>query len=101
MPVEYTRFKKKSPISLKYNTFYLWGLVESLMEYNMPNVGLIKLKTGNVLTALNNSPSSGGERETSEKARYLFTLEMHAFDCLFQRNILCLYASPSLLQITL
>lgn len=92
---------KKSHISLKYNTFYLWGLVESLMEYNMPNVGLIKLKTRNVLTVLNNSPSSRGEGETSEKAMYLFTLKRHVFDCLFLINI-CIYAllHPPL-QITL
>lgn len=91
MPVEYTRYKKKNHISLKYNTFYLRGLVESLIEYNMPNVGLIKLKTGNVLTALNNSPSSRGEGKTSEKATDLFTLEMHVFDCLFQISI-CIHA---------
>lgn len=90
MPVEYTRYKKNH-ISLKYNTFYLWGLLESLLEYNTPNVELIKLKTGNLLTALNNSPSSRGEGKTSEKATDLFTLEMRVFDCLFQISI-CIYA---------
>lgn len=77
---------KKEVISLKCNTFYLWGLVESPTEYNMSNVGLIKLKTETVLTALNNSPSSR-EGETSEKALYLFTLGRHVFDCLFQISI--------------
>lgn len=84
------RDRKKNHISLKYNTFYLQTLVESLTEYSMPNVGLIKLKTGNLLSVLNNSPSSRRE-EKSEKAMHLFALEMHVFGCLFQINI-CIYA---------
>ena len=54
----------------------------------MPSVGLVSLitlKTGKLLTVLNNSPSLQGEGKTLEKAIF-FTLEMHVFDCFFQVN---------------
>ena len=55
----------------------------------MPNVGLVSLitlKTGKLLTVLNNSPSLQGDGKTSEKAIISFHLEMHVFDCFFQVN---------------
>lgn len=100
LPVEFPRWKIIRFLWSK-TIFYLWGLVESLVEKNVPNVGLVSLitlKTGKLLTVLNNSPSLHREVENIRKS-YLFHPWNVCIWLFFQVNFCIKSTSQSLLQI--